>query len=179
MIAIMFSDLEPLLGDLGRRQLTFQAGQTVFSQGDPVRHILFVTGGSIELVRHLASGASLVLQRAGPGAILAEASLDSTTYHCAAVAVSSSTVWAVSKRDLLNRLTQSPKLALAFIRRLAHELQNARLHAEVLSMKTVAERLDAWTAWRGALPPRGQWVHLAAELGVSPESLYREIAKRK
>ena len=46
-------------------------------------------------------------------------------------------------------------------------------------MKTVAERLDAWTAWRGSIPPRGQWVRLATELGVSPESLYREIAKRK
>jgi CRP-like cAMP-binding protein len=144
-----------------------------------VRQVYFVTAGAVELVRHQVSGTSLVLQRAGPGAILAEASLNSTTYHCAAVAVSISAVWAVSKQDLLKRIEQSPRLALAFIRRLAHELQYARFHAEVLSMKTVAERLDAWTAWRDSLPPKGQWVRLAAELGVSPESLYREIAKRK
>jgi len=46
-------------------------------------------------------------------------------------------------------------------------------------MKTVAERLGARLDWRGQLPPKGKWVELAAELGVSPEALYREIAKRK
>ena len=175
----MFDDLQPLLGDLAPRELSFEAGQTVFLQGDPVKTVFFVTGGAIELVRHQASGAPLVLQRAGPGAILAEASLDSPTYHCTATAISKSTVWAVSKRDLLNRLGKNPKFALAFIRRFAHELQSSRLHAEILSLKTVAERLDAWTAWRGTVPPRGEWVRLAAEIGVSPEALYREIAKRK
>ncbi|RXH08321.1 Crp/Fnr family transcriptional regulator [Bradyrhizobium guangzhouense] len=178
MIAIMFSDLAPLLKGLDRRHLGFQPGETVFRQGDPVRYIFMVTGGAIDLLRHQASGASLVLQHAGPGTMLAEASIDSPTYHCAAVAVSSSTAWAVSKREFLNRLAQNPTLALALIRHFAHELQNARFHAEILSMKTVAERLDAWIAWRGPLPSKGQWVRLAAELGVSPESLYREIAKR-
>lgn len=174
----MFSDLNLLLHGLDRRPLAFQPGETVFRQGDPVRHLYFVTGGAIDLVRHQPSGAALVLQHAGPDTILAEASIESATYHCAAVAVSSSTAWAISKKEFLNRLAQNPKLALALIRRLARELQNARLQTEILSMKTVAERLDAWIAWRGSLPPKGQWVHLAAELGVSPESLYREIAKR-
>jgi len=178
MIAIMFNDIQLLLHGLDRRPLAFEPGETVFRQGDPVRHIFFVTGGAIDLVRHQASGGSIVLQHAGADTILAEASIDSETYHCAAVAVSSSTAWAITKREFLSRLTQNPKLALALIRRLAHELQNARFHTEVLSMRTVAERLDAWIAWRGALPPKGQWVRLAAELGVSPESLYREIAKR-
>jgi CRP-like cAMP-binding protein len=178
MIIIMFQDLDPFLKDLKRRQLAFEPGETVFRQDDPVRQVFFVTAGAIDLVRHQASGASLVLQHAGPNTILAEASIDSAMYHCAAIAVSNSTAWAISKRDFLNRLTQSPMLALALIRRLTHELQNARFHTEVLSMKTVAERLDAWIAWRGYLPAKGQRVRLAAELGVSPESLYREIARR-
>jgi CRP-like cAMP-binding protein len=76
-------------------------------------------------------------------------------------------------------MAENPNLALAFVRRLAHELQNARFQAEVLSMKTVAARLDGWIAWRGSLPPKGKWIGLAAELGVSPEALYREIAKRR
>lgn len=178
MIIIMFEDLTPLLNEFARRQLAFKAGENLFHQGDPVRHVFFVTGGAIDLVRHQASGASLVVQHAGPGTILAEASLDSAAYHCSAIAVSNSTAWAISKREFLDRLAQNPKFALALIRRLAQELQNARFHSEVLSMKTVTERLDAWIAWRGSLPPKGQWVRLAAELGVSPEALYREIAKR-
>lgn len=179
MIAIMSDDLEPLLRGLPGRELALAPNEAVFRQGDAVRQMFFVAGGAIHLVRHQASGAPLVLHRAGAGALLAEASLDAERYHCDAVAVAPSRLWTVSKRDLLERMAASPELALAIIRRLARELQNARFHAEVLSMKTVAARLDAWTGWNGLLPPKGAWVELAAELGVSPEALYREIARRR
>ena len=179
MIAVMFEDLEPLLGGIPRRQLAFEPGEIVFHQGDAVRQVYFVTAGTIHLIRHQASGAPLILQRAGPGAILAEASLYSAKYHCDATVVTSAAAWAISKRDLLNRLSQSPSPAIAFVRRLAHELQHARFHVEVVSMKTVSARLDAWIEWNGAMPMKGEWVGLAAELGVSPEALYREMARRR
>jgi CRP/FNR family transcriptional regulator, dissimilatory nitrate respiration regulator len=179
MIAIMFDDLEPLLQDLAGRELAVDQDELVFRQGDPVRQLFFVTAGAVHLVRHQESGAPIVLQRAGPGAILAEASLYSETYHCDAVAVAQSHLWAVAKPALLARMAQRPELAAALIRRFAHELQNARFHAELLAMKTVAARLDAWLGWRGALPPKGDRLRLAAELGVSPEALYREIARRR
>lgn len=179
MIAIMLEDLDPFLRELTRREFTFKPGETVFFQGDPVRQIFFVIAGAVELVRHQATGAPLIIQRAGPGAILAEASVDSARYHCSAVAVAKSALWSVSRMDFLRRMTQNQNLALAVVRRLAHELQNARFQAELLSMKTVAARLDGWIAWRGPLPPKGEWTGLAAELGVSPEALYREIAKRR
>ena len=31
----------------------------------------------------------------------------------------------------------------------------------------------------GEMPPKGEWVGLAAELGVTPEALYREMANRR
>jgi CRP-like cAMP-binding protein len=179
MISIMFEELEPLLSGLARREHDFEAGQTVFRQGDPVRQVFFVTAGMVHLVRHLASGAPLVLQRAGSGTILAEASLHSAKYHCDATAVTGARAWAISKKELLNRLAQNAELGMAFIRRLANELQHARFHAEVLSIKTVAARLNAWVEWNGEMPPKGEWVGLAAELGVSPEALYREMASRR
>lgn len=50
----------------------------------------------------------------------------------------------------------------------------------MLSLKTVAERLDAWTAAnQGAPPIKGEWKTVAVEMGVSPEALYRELAKRR
>lgn len=179
MIAIMLDDLQPLLASLARRELAVDPGASVFLQGDSVRHVFFVCGGEIHLVRHQKSGASLVLQRAGPGAMLAEASLYSDKYHCDAIVIAKASLLAISKRDFLKRMGDSSELALAIIRRLAQELQQARLHAEILSMKTVAARLDAWLGWRGVLPPKGEWLRLAAELGVSPEAIYREIAKRR
>ena len=63
---------------------------------------------------------------------------------------------------------------------LARELQRARLRSEILSLKTVAQRLDAWIGWNGGRPPeKGEWKFVASQIGVSPEALYREIAKRR
>ena len=179
MIVIMSEDLHALLVALPRRDFMFEAGQSVFLQGEPVRKIFFIETGIIHLTRYQASGAAIVLQRAGPGAIIAEASQHSDKYHCTGAAITKSTGWSISKRELLERLSRDPKLALAFIGRLADELQYARFHAEVLSMKTVTDRLDAWINWRGALSAKGEWIRVAAALGVSPEALYREFAKRK
>ena len=52
------------------------------------------------------------------------------------------------------------------------------MRAEILALKTVAERLDAWIAWHEQRPAKGKWRHVAEEIGVSPEAFYRELAKR-
>ena len=62
---------------------------------------------------------------------------------------------------------------------MANEIRSTRLRAEILSLKTVAERLDAWLTFNDdGLPAKGGRIALARELGVSPEALYREIARR-
>lgn len=62
---------------------------------------------------------------------------------------------------------------------LAREVWQARFRSELLSLKTVAARLEEWLNWQcGGLPPKGEWKTLAEQLGVSPEALYREIARR-
>ena len=121
----------------------------------------------------------MVIQRAGAGQIVAEASLFATRYHCHAVAMLPTAVWSVAKSELLGRISTDPRIGLIFMKTLAHELQHSRFQVEVLSMKTVAARLDAWIEWNGELPPKGEWVSLAAELAVSPEALYREIGRRR
>jgi CRP-like cAMP-binding protein len=62
---------------------------------------------------------------------------------------------------------------------LANAVQEARLRAEIRSLRTTAERLDAWLGEGRALPVKGQWQDLAGELGVTREALYRELAKRR
>ena len=69
--------------------------------------------------------------------------------------------------------------ARAWVTHLAGEVRDARLRAEILTLKTVAERLDAWLADSGRLPEKGGWKAIAREIGTSPEALYREIARRR
>ena len=179
MIAIMSPSLFALLDNLAGRRCEFAAGEPVFHAGDPVRIIHAVRSGVIHLVRHQDNGSILILQRAERASILAEASIYSAQYHCDARAETAAVTWAMPRSALRARLQQDPELAAAWARHLAREVQQARLQAEVLFLKTVAARLDAWIAWHGRLPAKGHWSVVAREIGVSPEALYRELARRR
>lgn len=68
----------------------------------------------------------------------------------------------------------------SFAAHLAGEVQRTRGRAELLSLKKVGERVDAWLSLNGGVPPdRGRWIDWAGELAVTPEALYRELAKRR
>ena len=77
------------------------------------------------------------------------------------------------------RLRSDPDLAEVWARNLAHAVQAARLRAEIRSLPRVADRLDAWLAKGRSLPDKGRWQEVAAELGVTREALYRELARRR
>jgi CRP-like cAMP-binding protein len=179
MIAIMLRSIEPYLKGLRARRQHFEAGQRLFHRGDPVTDMHVVLSGAIHLVRYQGDGSVLILQRAEPGSILAEASLYSGTYHCDAVASSAAETRIYAKASLKKLLAKSPEFSGVWAIHLARELQRARLRSEILSLKTVADRLDAWMAWNsGSAPRKGEWKLVANQIGVSPEALYREIAKR-
>lgn len=176
----MLQSIERYLKGLRGRQLHFEAGQRLFHRGDSVTDMHVVLSGSIHLVRYQRDGSVLILQRAGPGSILAEASLYSGTYHCDAVAFGAAETRVYAKASLRKLLARSPEFGNVWASHLAQELQRARLRAEILSLKTVADRFDAWMAWNGGRAPRkGEWKLVANQIGVSPEALYRELARRR
>ena len=148
-------------------------------RGDSVVGLHIMREGTAHLIRHQDDGAALILQRARPGAVLAEASLYSARYHCDARAETPVRTVMVLKPDLLRALETDVVVASAWASYLAHEVQRARLLSEILSLKTVKARLKAWIAWNGALPPRGQWHVIATEIGVTAEAFYREIARER
>jgi CRP-like cAMP-binding protein len=168
-----------LLLQLPGRHVRYTASETVFRVGDQVKSLHVVCEGRIHLVRHQADGSALIIQRAEAGAVLAEASLHSHFYHCDAIAEADGLLWVIRRKDLRSGLQQDQGLSEAWSRYLAHEVQRARLHAEILSLKTVAARIDSWIDWHGTLPQKGRWVTIAQQIGVSPEAFYRELAKRR
>ena len=163
MIDIMSADLKSQLHVIRSHELIFRPGQFLFHLGDRVTVIHVIEEGVVHLIRRRVDGAALVLQRAGPGSILAEASLHSNAYHCDAVAQAPTRSSALSKGEIKARLGTVPAFAEAWIDHLAHEVQRSRLHAEILSLQTVAARLDAWIACNeGRAPAKGEWRGVAS-----------------
>lgn len=178
-MAIMSVSVVDLLTSSGGRKRTLGAGEYLFHLGEPVLSFFVILEGEVHLIRHQEHGGAIILQRANPGEILAEASLFSDCYHCDAVTEKGAMVQSIPKRELRERLRKEPDFAEAWAAHLAREIQNTRLRSEILSLKRVASRLDAWLVWHRELPPKGEWAQLASQIGVSPEALYREMAKRR
>lgn len=177
MIPIMSDTLAPLFSGTEPRRL--DAKVRLFRSGDTIRYMHLVVQGAVDLTRVTGSGAPVILQRARPGQVLAEASAYSATYHCDAHAVTTALVRFIPVADFRARLTTDPALAEGWAAHLSHAVQTARLRAEIRTLRTVAERLDAWLGEGGALSAKGSWQDLAAELGVSREALYRELSRRR
>lgn len=178
MIAVMSAF--QMLASLAGRERQLAAGTLLFRNGDPVLWLFLVRSGELRLVRVLPHGFQLTLQRAGSASIVAEASLFADRYHCDALAAQTSILMAVPIATARAALEKDPALACVVARHLAVEVQHTRTRAEILSLKSVADRLDAWIAFNGeALPPKGRWNHVASEIGISAEALYREIAHRR
>jgi len=176
----MASYLHRVLAGLTDRERELSRGESLFRDGDPVESLFVVMTGELRVSCLLPHGPELTLQRAPAGAIVAENSLFARYYTCDARAIRLSTVRAVPVRRVAAALRGSSELAECWARHLEAEVHRARTHAEILSLKTVAERFDAWRALNpGALPSRGRWHELAEELGVSAEALYRELARRR
>jgi len=168
------------LSNVPHRKRHFSKGMQVFERADPVRQVYGMDSGEIRLVRRSDDGREFVLQRATAGSMLAEASAMNDGYHCAAVATVESvvSVWPIGPVRTL--IQSDTKTARAFASLLAGEVRNARLRAEILSFRKVSERLDAWLVWNGdKMPEKGNWHHVAQEINVSQEALYRELSRRR
>ena len=180
MIEIMSDDLMSRLLGFERVERRYAAGQFLFRQGDAVQRLYVVRAGEVHLVRYQPGGSALTLQRAGGASVLAEASLFSEHYHCDGVARGTAEVSAVERSRVLAAFASDPGFAEAWCRHFGREVQAARLRAEILTLRTVSERLDAWLGSNGGrMPPKGDWKSVAAEIGTSPEALYRELARRR
>jgi len=175
MIEIMLDYLR----SLPHSMRTFRKGQYLFHQGDPVDLMFLVENGEALLLRRHRDGSLVVLQRATSGAVLAEASLFSSVYHCDAIANTRVVVRLILRIKMKELFETNVTFASNWASHLADEVRHARLRAEILSLKTVSERLNAWIANAGCLPTKGSWKATAQEIGTSAEALYREMARRK
>lgn len=178
MITIM-SMFMSLIQSLGLDTLNLAAGETLFHAGQSVERLYVIDEGEVALERVSPDGHRLIMQRAKAGDILAEASVFASIYHCDAISLSATRLSSVLMARVKSAQQTDPRFMEALAQHLAAQVQQARLLSELLLLRKVSDRLDAWLNLHGAkLPVKGAWRQIAAEIGVTPEALYREIAKR-
>lgn len=141
--------------------------------------MFFVASGEVVLRRLGSQGEVVVLQRARQG-FVAEASLQSSRYHCDAVVTVSGDVVGIPIEAVKQSLVSDPAFAMRWIGMLNLELVRLRLQCERLSIKGVRARLlhlMETEGQRGSLPIGAGLKSMASELGVSHEALYRTVAE--
>ena len=163
-----------LLSSEDQRVLELTAGARLFSQGDATRGVYFLCEGRVNLIRHTEDGHQILIHRANAGATFAEASLFSDTYHCDACVITNSVVIECSRSRLLNLYERESGFALAMSQRFSHQVQHSRRHIEILSIRNAQERVYRAVV-AGLLV--GSVNVLADEIGLSPETVYRSLAK--
>src|SRR5215471_17625018 len=160
----------------------FVAGQMLFDQGDATVGVYEVVSGKVREVRVDSEGRDVVVGIAGPGEMIAEASLFSLTHDCAATAVTNALVRLYRKAILLAQLERDPRAALSFMATLVEQIRNLRIRLERRSIPSARDRVRHYlTANVGerertvSLPSTLK--DLAAELGLTHETLYRTLSE--
>ena len=157
-------------------------GEVLFRKDDAAIGLYAVEKGNIRLSRVDANGREVTLHSAGPGDLVAEASLFSTKYHCEAVAVTEARVRRYPKKALLAEFRRDPSAADAFMGMLARELMALRTRLEQRNLRSASARVQHHLALNTGADGRtvtlpGTIKDLAAELGLTHEALYRTLNK--
>lgn len=180
MIRIMCTEVPALAGlapDLLRRAQALRrpAGSILFRTGQKPAWMYYVREGEAVMQRVTAAGAPVLLQRAS-GAFLAEASLVAPRYHCDGVCRTDCELLALPLAALRDAIDTDAATRWAWIGLLGAQARQQRARIERLALKSLREQLQhllltEGEAGRYRAPATRR--ELAAELGVTPEALYR------
>lgn len=155
------------------------AGSVLFREGERPSWMFYVRRGEVLMQRVTASGALTVLQRT-TGGFVAEGSLANAAYFGEAVCRTDCLLFALPVADLRAAITHDEDCCWAWMELLGAQLQRQRQRVERLTLKTVRDRLAHLLVSEsqpdGSYKLCGTRMDLAAELGVTPAALYRELA---
>lgn len=163
------------------RAVVLRRHQQLFRVGDPVRAIFFVRSGRVDAERVAPDGTPLVMLSAAAGEFFAESALAIDCYTCSARARTDSELIALPKAAVLDALRADAAFAMAFLQ---SQLRNARRQCsryERLRLRRAEDRVIHYLACEGGPDgtvrlggPLADW---AEELGLTPEGLYRALAR--
>jgi signal transduction histidine kinase len=153
------------------RERTYGMGETIFKQGDPGDGIYVVKGGEVHIAVGASSGERRVISKLGPGELFGEmAVIDNDARSATALAGESTTVYFISRNDLLGMMNRTPQLTIGLVREISRRLRdfNRQYIREVFD----AERLALIGRFASAivhdLKNPLHVISLSAELAAAP-----------
>jgi len=116
---------------LGRRVAKFRAKDTVFTQGDPAKQVMYIQEGGAKLTVVNKTGKEAVLAILGPGDFLGEGCLaGQSNYLVTATAISPISVLVIERDEMIRALHEEHEFSDRFI---AYMLErNIRVEADLI-----------------------------------------------
>ena len=173
------ASLTHIFAPLRSHVMTLAKGDYLFHQGDAVVSFFYVTTGKIKLIRETVEGGQVLIYGALAGETLAEASLFSDVYHCAAIADAPSSLMVYPKAELLAHLESNPQAMMYVLNMFAQQVRDLRSINEIKNIRSAQARVLAYI--RYAMNADGE-VHLhtslkdmAYKIGLTHETYYRTL----
>jgi CRP-like cAMP-binding protein len=190
----MIDDLKtaPLLAGLSDDQLervsqhaariVLDAGQLLFSQGDPAERFYLVLRGQIQLFRLAPGGAEKVIELVSPGQTFAEALmfLNAPRYPVCAGALAPAELLSLDARDFAQMLRESVDTCFLMLGSLSQRLRGLIGEIDNLTMHTASSRVARYLLAKVPRDRRAIKLDvrkgvLASRLSIQPETFSRVV----
>ena len=124
------------------REVSFDAGQAIFTRGDPGREVYLVVAGRVRLSVLTAEGRELSFAHAEPGAIFGEiAMLDEGPRSADATAVVKTQALSLGRAAFMRLAQSRPHLVDAIVRFLCRRIREADQQLEAIALCPIEVRL--------------------------------------
>jgi CRP/FNR family transcriptional regulator, cyclic AMP receptor protein len=188
----------PLFTELSEQELNFiaeravvrhfDAGQSVFSEGEACSGLWIIETGKVRIYKSSPNGREQVLAIEGPGSSIAELPVfDGGKYPASAASVNESKLLFISKEDFQSLCLKHPEVALKVLRIVGRRLRGLVGIIEELSFTTVRHRLISLLvrmAKEGHRTSEGVEItltanqqELAAQMGTVRELISRNLSR--
>lgn len=163
----------------------YQAGETIFWQGDPPKGFFLVRSGKVKVFKVSATGKEQILQFFESGENFAEVpAFDGEPFPASAAAVENCQLVFFARRAFLELLEAEPSLAINLLAIFARHLRHFTWLIEDLSLREVPARLASYLLQLSQQQKDSDQVmleitktQLAGRLGTIPETLSRVLNK--
>ena len=125
------------------RKSEFSRRDTIFLQGDPIRHVTLLTSGSAKVIKLDQTGGEVIVRLAGPGDVVEVTGLRAQGRHCSmaqALSACTALIWEASAFQAL--ADRFPALWRNITKVAAQRLQELEERYREISTEPVATRLS-------------------------------------